>query len=650
MLVDTAQLSTMFVFLNVAVLALLLHQYKRTRSSPGAHPYPQAHPQSYAQAYPAMQGMPGGMGGPLPQPFPPSWKSWLAGLPIIRSTSWARRYRKTCLEQLRLEPTRDHPLTMSVGRELLSFVDLRNERNLIQQVGWLRKEVHRELGLALPGVKFSDNLALDAFEYVVCFQGQELARGRIFPNRHLVLEPNEAIKKLVDSTWYAQHPVTGQFGVWIPNDTLGLVVGSGSFAYDALEVISLHLRHTFWHRGATFITHEYAQLFVQRALELEPCYPVRRQALEQFLPRLRKVLQNLLELGGDLKDPGTIVRVFETHMKRCESPEAISKRILEVSCSETGSPVDGSVAGAILYSAHWNEMLCMELFPNMDQQQLSQLTSGLLKMQHYPGPAVERLWNEIGTRSESLVWGRSNQELADQIRYILSRGLERPQPMSAVEKLAILILSFPKSSGPGLACQILEHLNRSQAGELASLLGRYALLWSEAPLRPDGRNLLEIGLRERVVVEFLDWLGYCEVFPTPYPGATLQNFVIHHARNSSEAFCSVLERHYFPSTEPIGHFRTLVSAQPQRTIRLMLQFWAKTGRRVTAQRRAAFVLSCLNHDLRLTMVTRLRGRGYALPTPESEPSSAEVQQALREFVYYFQSHLGLARDSKGMWQ
>ncbi|CAN0120123.1 unnamed protein product, partial [Phaeothamnion confervicola] len=227
--------------------------------------------------------------------------------------------------------------------------------------------------------------------------------------------------------------------------------------------------------------------------------------------------------------------------------------------------------------------------------------------------------------------GRSNQELADQIRYILSRGLERPQPMSSLEKLAILILSFPKSSGPALACQILEHLNRTQAGELAGLLGRYAPLWSEAPLRPDGRNMLEIGMRDKIVVEFLDWVGSPEVHPAPYPSQTLQNLVCHNAQVNPDAFCSVIERHYFPTTEPIGHFRALVAAQPQRMIRLMLRFWSKAGRRTSGSKRAGHVLSVLRPDLRMMMLTRLRMRGYVLPPAEAGPTASEAKAALQEF-------------------
>ena len=638
-LVDKGQLNTLILGLILVMLVLMLLEspFRRfkSRDQQWPSPFPPNSPPS---------------NGP---PQAPGWKSWLANLSLFGWMPWARRYKRNHMEQLRLEPTRDHPLTMSVGRGLLSFVDLRNERNLIQQVGWLRKEVHRELGLVLPGVKFSDNLALDAFEYVLCFQGQELARGRIYPSRYLVTGPIQELRMLAEPSWNASHPVTGQPGVWVAADALGLVAGAGFFAYEPLEVVSLHLRHTFWHRSPSFVTAEYTQQFVQGALQMEQSFPNRRQAMDPFVPRLRKVLQSLLELGGDLKDPGSIVRVFETHMKRCESPEAISKRILETRRSELADPVDGSVAGAILYSAHWNEMLCMELFPNMDHQQLSQLTSGLLKMQHYPGPAVERLWNEIGTRSESLVWGRSNQELADQIRYILQRGLERPQPMSVLEKLAILILSFPKSTGPALACQLLEHLNRTQAGELAALLGRYAPLWSEAPLRPDGRNL-EIGLRERVVVEFLDWVSYPDFSASVYPAETLKNVVYQSAVNTPEAFCSVLERHYFPTTEPIGHFREMVSAQPKRMLRLMLRFWSKADRRPPAHRRAAYILSSLSPELSRTMQARLRGRGYTLPNGEPAPTPVEVQRALQEYVYYQQSHYGLTKDakghSKGLWQ
>lgn len=569
--------------------------------------------------------------------FPARLAAGLRRLPLhpwLAWTRWARRHRERALEAASQELARQEPVTLRVGRSLVSLVDPRNDRNLLGQVGWLRKEILRELGLLLPGVKMSDHLGLDGHEYVLYVYGVEAARGRLYADRYLACGPEDALARLGEIPTF--HPLTGQPAAWVRQDQLFEAGEMGCMLMEPREVLAFHLRHAVWQQAPRFITEDFARNFLKRACELEPESSWRRTLLEPHLPRLRKALQAVLELGGDLKNPPLIVRTFEGNLRRYEEPEVVGQRIIESLRRPASQREDAALASALLYTAHWNEMLCLELFPLMDHNQLSQLTSGLLRMQHSPGPVMERLWNELGSRTEA-AWGRSYQELAEQIQHVLSRGLERPQPMAGVEKLAVLILSLPRQQGPELAEAILRQLPRQAAGELTAALGRYAPLWSEAPFRPDGRQALEFGLRERIVGEFLDNLAVGR----PEPGGPglqlLRGQVRRLARTEPERLAVALEWFYFSPVEPISRFQALVESNPRRLIREMLAYFRNGASRAGGAERAAAVLACVPLEAARALRSRLRGRGCVVP--ETAPADLELV-ALAEFASRYGRRMG----------
>ena len=53
---------------------------------------------------------------------------------------------------------------MTLGRGLLSLVDPRNDRNLIHQMGWLRKEIHRQLSRN-KDIKFFEDARKEKFGF-----------------------------------------------------------------------------------------------------------------------------------------------------------------------------------------------------------------------------------------------------------------------------------------------------------------------------------------------------------------------------------------------------------------------------------------------------------------------------------------------------
>jgi hypothetical protein len=547
--------------------------------------------------------------------------------------------------QRRARSTREHPVSFGVGRGLFTYADARQDDNVMEQFSWLRREIHRDLGVMLPGVLVQENLNLATFEYVLQIEGNEVARGTAFPGRTFVLGcPTLDL----DASWKGTHPVTKETGYWLSAEQVSSVVESGALAFSPLQFISLHLRHTLWSQASELISPEYTAAVLKRVCELEEPHPTRVQLLERHQVQIRRVFQAVLEKGGNLRDIQHIVRVFESTLPKVDSADAIATRALETAQDNEKTAIDGSVASAMLYTAHWNEMLCLELFPNMDIHQLGQLTAGLLKMQHFSGAAVERLWNELGGRTEGLVWGRSNQELAEHIRAFLQRGNDRPSKLNRLEKLAILILSLPKETGPSMVAQFLENFSKSEAIELAALVGRLAPFWSEAPMRADGRVFSEIGLRDRVIREFLEWRRHSDYRSPQIVSCSLSDcleIAKSHYKKSPEAFLSLVQRRFFGLINPLGLFRSLANLQPHQTLRLMLKFSKLESPPITGEQHTAGILKLLPTDIGDSLALGLKSMGHPSEIDPMQIDSQDAANSLQLLVHYFRCHSPSSRDS-----
>jgi diguanylate cyclase len=73
----------------------------------------------------------------------------------------------------------DTLLEFQIGRGLLDLVDPSKGGVLLEEIVLIRKEIEKELGLILPGVRFRDNLELKPLEYIIIVREKEVARKEV---------------------------------------------------------------------------------------------------------------------------------------------------------------------------------------------------------------------------------------------------------------------------------------------------------------------------------------------------------------------------------------------------------------------------------------------------------------------------------------
>ena len=84
------------------------------------------------------------------------------------------------------------PLGIEVGYALVSLVDEKQGGTLLSRVRSIRRQIASETGLVVPSVHIADNLQLGPRTYSILLKGVEVARGELYPDRLLAINPGTA--------------------------------------------------------------------------------------------------------------------------------------------------------------------------------------------------------------------------------------------------------------------------------------------------------------------------------------------------------------------------------------------------------------------------------------------------------------------------
>src|SRR6476646_4199560 len=107
-------------------------------------------------------------------------------------------------------------LSVEVGYALVSLVDEKQGGTLLNRVRAIRRQIATETGVVVPPVHVADNLQLAPRGYAILVKGVEVARGELYADRLLAINPGTADIAL-DGT-ATREPAFGLPAVWIGQD------------------------------------------------------------------------------------------------------------------------------------------------------------------------------------------------------------------------------------------------------------------------------------------------------------------------------------------------------------------------------------------------------------------------------------------------
>ncbi len=251
------------------------------------------------------------------------------------------------------------PLRIEVGYALVSIVDEKQGGTLLARVRAVRRQIATDTGMVVPPVHVADNLQLGPRTYALLVKGVEVARGDLYPDRYLAINPGTATEPVEGTP--TKEAAFGLPAWWIPADQRDRAATLGYTVVDATTALSTHLSETIRAFLPDLLSRQQTKEMVDRVGQTSP------KLVEELVPKLvsigevQRVLRQLLRERVPIRDLTTILEAIA-------DAAAVSKDL---------DPIVEHVRGAIgrmicsQYQTDRGELPAVQLAPALEERLLA---------------------------------------------------------------------------------------------------------------------------------------------------------------------------------------------------------------------------------------------------------------------------------------
>lgn len=199
-------------------------------------------------------------------------------------------------------------LELEIGYELIPLVDAAQDGELLERVKSVRRQFALEMGIIVPPLHIRDNLQLKSNEYSVLIKGVEVARGELWMNHHLAIDPGTVAQKIQGVE--TKDPTFGLPALWVTEANKEKAKMSGYTVVDTATVITTHIKEIIRLHSHELLGRQETQKLIDTFKETNP------KLIEDLIPgamtlgQVQKVLQNLLREQVSIRDLSTILETL----------------------------------------------------------------------------------------------------------------------------------------------------------------------------------------------------------------------------------------------------------------------------------------------------------------------------------------------------
>jgi flagellar biosynthesis protein FlhA len=215
------------------------------------------------------------------------------------------------------------PLGIEVGYALVTLVDEAQGGSLLARIRGIRKQIASETGVIVPPVRVTDNLSLGPRVYVLNLRGVEVARGELFPDRLLAVNPGQVSSTLPGTA--TKEPAFGLPAVWIGPDQRDAALRSGYTVVDATTAVTTHLSEVIRTHLPELLTRQQTKEMLDRAAETAP------RLVEDVVPKIlstgdvQRVLRQLLRERVPVRDVPAILEAIADVAPTSKDTDALTE-------------------------------------------------------------------------------------------------------------------------------------------------------------------------------------------------------------------------------------------------------------------------------------------------------------------------------------
>jgi flagellar biosynthesis protein FlhA len=234
---------------------------------------------------------------------------------VFAAAAWANRQAKAPAEgdEAPVVPPPDaidqalvvDPLGVEVGYGLIALVDEKQGGSLLSRIRAIRRQIASDTGVVVPPVHVADNLQLGPRVYSILVKGIEVARGELYPDRWLAINPGTASSGVEGTP--TKEPAFGLPAWWINAEQRERATTAGYTVVDPTTALSTHLSEVIRGYLPDLLGRQQAKDMVDRVAQSSP------KLVEELVPKvvsigeIQRVLRQLLRERVPVRDLTTIL-------------------------------------------------------------------------------------------------------------------------------------------------------------------------------------------------------------------------------------------------------------------------------------------------------------------------------------------------------
>jgi flagellar biosynthesis protein FlhA len=216
------------------------------------------------------------------------------------------------------------PLQLEVGYGLLGLVGEGGKNgDLLERIRLLRRQFATDMGIIVPPIRVRDSGMLGTTQYAFKVRGTEVARGEVFADRLLAMNPSDADEGI--EGFEVKEPTFGLPARWIAKSHRDAAQAAGYTVVDASTVVATHLSETIRRHAPSLLGRQDVQALVNKVRENHPA------VVEGLVPTLlplgtvHRVLQRLLAEGVSIRDLPIVLEVLADLAPMTKDPGVLAE-------------------------------------------------------------------------------------------------------------------------------------------------------------------------------------------------------------------------------------------------------------------------------------------------------------------------------------
>jgi flagellar biosynthesis protein FlhA len=217
------------------------------------------------------------------------------------------------------------PLGVEVGYALVSLVDEAQGGTLLARIRSVRRQIATETGVVVPAVHVADNLQLGPRQYTILVKGVEVARGELYADRLLAINPGTAGGGLEGVQ--TREPAFGLPALWIGIEQRDRASAAGYTVVDPTTALSTHLSETIRVFLPELLTRQHTKELVDRVAQTSP------KLIEELVPKIasigdiQRVLRQLLRERVSIRDLTTILEAVADAAPGAKDTDGVAEAV-----------------------------------------------------------------------------------------------------------------------------------------------------------------------------------------------------------------------------------------------------------------------------------------------------------------------------------